>query len=94
MTIRAYRGFSIQNFLNTPIFKNTNERRNLMEENIRINEKFLLTLKEAALYSNIGINRLRDITNQDGCDFVIWSGNKRLIKRKAFEEYLTAAYSA
>jgi len=65
-----------------------------MEENIRINEKFLLTLKEAALYSNIGINRLRDITNQDGCDFVIWSGNKRLIKRKAFEEYLTAAYSA
>ncbi len=65
-----------------------------MEENIRINEKFLLTLKEAALYFNIGINRLRDITNQDGCDFVIWSGNKRLIKRKAFEEYLTAAYSA
>jgi excisionase family DNA binding protein len=65
-----------------------------MEENIRINEKFLLTLKEAALYYNIGINRLRDITNQDGCDFVIWSGNKRLIKRKALEEYLTAAYSA
>ena len=65
-----------------------------MEENIRINEKFLLTLKEAALYFNIGINRLRDITNQDGCDFVIWSGNKRLIKRKAFEDYLTAAYSA
>lgn len=51
-------------------------------------EKANLTLEEAAAHSGIGINRLREITNQKGCDFVIFVGTKRLIKRKLFEKYL------
>lgn len=51
-------------------------------------EKANLTLEEAAAYSGIGINRLREITNQKGCDFVIFVGTKRLIKRKLFEKHL------
>ena len=41
-------------------------------------EKSNLTLEEAAAYSGIGINKLREITNEDKCKFVLWVGNKRL----------------
>lgn len=45
-------------------------------------EKANLTLEEASAYSGIGINKLREITNVKSCDFVLWVGSKRLIKRK------------
>lgn len=48
---------------------------------IPIWEKSNLSLEEAAAYSGIGINKLREITNEDRCKFVLWVGNKRLIKR-------------
>lgn len=51
-------------------------------------EKAALTLEEAAAYSNIGINRLRMMTNNPRCPYVLWVGNKRLIKRKQFDEYI------
>jgi len=56
-------------------------------------EKALLTLTEAAEYSNVGINKLRDITNDENCPFVLFVGSKRLIKRKPFEAFLERAYS-
>lgn len=56
-------------------------------------EKITLTLEEAAAYSNVGINRIREITNNENCPFVLFVGNKRLIKRKLFEKYLEQAYS-
>ena len=52
-----------------------------------------LTLEEAAAYSGIGINKLREITNEDKCKFVLWVGNKRLIKRRLFDCYIEQAYS-
>ena len=56
-------------------------------------EKSTLTLEEAAAYSNIGINKLRELTNEHNCKFVLWVGNKRLIKRKQFDTYLANCYS-
>lgn len=56
-------------------------------------EKTNLTLEEAAAYSNIGINRLRELSDADQCPFVLFVGNKRLIKRKQFDAYLAEAYS-
>ena len=56
-------------------------------------EKANLTLEEAAAYSNIGINRLRELSDADQCPFVLFVGNKRLIKRKQFDAYLADAYS-
>lgn len=56
-------------------------------------EKSNLTLEEAAAYSGVGINKLRDITNDEFCDFVLWVGTKRLIKRKKLDEFLARAYS-
>ena len=48
--------------------------------NIPIKDKFLLTIREAAEYSNIGITY---------CSFVIFNGNRKLVKRKEFEKYLS-----
>ena len=56
-------------------------------------EKAALTIEEAAAYTGIGENKLRELTQSDDCDYVIWVGNKRLIKRKKFEEYLDKVYS-
>ena len=47
-----------------------------------------LTIDEAAAYFGIGTNKLREITSNPDCEFVIRVGAKRLIKRKKFERYL------
>ena len=65
----------------------------MKNKTLSISEKSLLTLEEAAAYFNIGINRIRTMTNGDDCPYVLWSGNRRLIKRKPFEEYLYKQYS-
>lgn len=59
-----------------------------LKEEIPIWHKVNLTIEEAAAYSGIGRDRLRSITNKHDCEFVLWLGNKRLIKRKLFEQYL------
>ena len=52
-----------------------------------------LTIDEAAAYSNIGLNKLRKLTDNEDCSFVLWVGNKRLIKRVLFDKYLSEIYS-
>ena len=61
-----------------------------MKYEIPIYEKSNLTLEEAACYFNIGINKLRELSDDKNCTFVLWVGNKRLIKRKLLEEYLSS----
>jgi len=51
--------------------------------------KLTLTIKEAAAYSNIGINRIEELLKQPKCDFVLYVGNKKLVKRKEFEQYIS-----
>lgn len=60
---------------------------------IPIWEKSNLSLEEAAAYSGIGINKLRALTNDQNCRFVLWVGNKRLIKRRLFDQYIEQAFS-
>ncbi|MBO4694278.1 MAG: helix-turn-helix domain-containing protein [Clostridia bacterium] len=64
-----------------------------MKQEIPIWEKSNLTLEEAAAYSGVGIHKIRQLTNSEKCEFVLWVGSKRLIKRKKFDEYLEKAYS-
>ena len=64
-----------------------------MKYEVPIYEKSNLTLEEAAAYFNIGVNKLRELSDDDKCSFVLWVGNKRLIKRKQFEDYLSRTYS-
>ena len=59
-----------------------------MKQEVPIWEKSNLTLEEAAAYSGIGINKLREITNERGCKFVLFIGTKRLIKRRLLDAYI------
>ena len=56
---------------------------------IPIWEKYALTIDEAALYFRIGENAIRRIIseNQDA-SFWFMIGNRKLIKRVLFEEYM------
>lgn len=56
-------------------------------------EKENLTLSEAAAYFGIGQNRLHALTQIRNCNFVLFVGNRRMIKRKAFEKYLEGKYA-
>ncbi|MGM9602988.1 MAG: excisionase [Faecousia sp.] len=56
-------------------------------------EKSNLTIEEAAEYSGIGRNKLRQLSDDDRCPFVLWVGNKRLIKRRQLDEYMERMYS-
>ena len=64
-----------------------------MRKEVPIWEKSNLTLEEAAVYSGIGINKLRKVTDREDCTFVLWIGTKRLIKRRKLDEYIEKAYS-
>ncbi|MBO5570586.1 MAG: transposase [Clostridia bacterium] len=64
-----------------------------MKYEVPVWEKAALTLEEAAAYSNVGVNRLREISDAENCNFVLWVGKKRLIKRKLFEAFLEKSYS-
>lgn len=64
-----------------------------MDVKVPIWEKTNLTLEEASAYSGIGINKLREISNENSCPFVLWVGSKRLIKRRQLDRYLDQAFS-
>ena len=51
-------------------------------------EKANLTITEAAAYFGIGQNKLSELTKMRNCSFVLYIGNRRLIKRKQFEAFL------
>lgn len=58
-------------------------------EEIPFWNKYLLTLNESSKYFNIGENTLRKfISEHENEDFLISIGNKKLIKRKMFEQYI------
>lgn len=64
-----------------------------MAEKIPVWQKVTLTLEEAASYTGIGVNKLREISNDESCNFVLWNGSRRLFKREKLETYLNKVYS-
>lgn len=64
-----------------------------MRKEVPIWEKSNLTVEEAAAYSGIGQNKLRKMTDIESCPFVLWIGNKRLIKRRIFDDFIEKSYS-
>jgi len=65
----------------------------MKKKEVPIWEKSNLTLEEAAAYSGIGINKLRELSNRDDCEFVLWVGSKRLIKRRLLDQFLERCFS-
>ena len=62
-------------------------------EHVPIWEKTNLTVEEAAAYSGSGRNKIRELSDNEDCPFVLWVGSKRMIKRKLFDEYIEKQYS-
>ncbi len=58
-------------------------------QTVPIHEKVALTIKEAAEYSNIGINKLECLLRSPRCPFVLYVGKKKLVKRKEFEKFIS-----
>lgn len=58
------------------------------KQTVPIYEKVTLTIREAAEYSNIGINKLESLLRSPRCPFVLYVGKKKLVKRKEFEKFI------
>nr|WP_292199328.1 excisionase [Butyrivibrio sp.] len=58
-------------------------------QTVPIQDKLALTIREAAVYSNIGINKLESLLRSPRCPFVLYVGKKKLVKRKEFEKFIT-----
>ena len=58
-------------------------------DKVPIHLKVTLTIREAAEYSNIGINKIDSLLRTPNCPFVLFVGTKKLVKRKEFEEFLS-----
>ncbi len=55
-------------------------------------EKYMLTLREAAEYFHIGEKKMRQIVEENmDAKFLLKNGNRIMIKKKLFEEYLNNA---
>ena len=66
----------------------TEEKRAL----VPIWKKVLISVDEAAIYTSIGVKKLRKLTEDPDCKFVLWIGSKRMLKRKLLDEFLHNAY--
>lgn len=61
----------------------------MIQGNIPIWEKYALTVKEATTYFGIGEKKLRRIIDENlDSGMFIQNGNRFLMKRQAFENYL------
>lgn len=58
-------------------------------ERVPIHLKVTLTIREAAEYSNIGINKIDSLLRTSNCPFVLYVGTKKLVKRKEFEQFIS-----
>ena len=56
---------------------------------VPIYRKVTLTIREAAEYSIIGINKIDSLLRTPNCPFVLFIGTKKLVKREAFEEFIS-----
>lgn len=64
------------------------EEKELKEATLPIGEKYLLTIKEAGAYFNIGVKKMRRLAEDNLGVFSVYSGNRYLVIRTKFEEYI------
>ena len=92
---------NVQNYINMPDYLNEKYGAGTVEITLKdsyynmkekievpIWQKLLLTIEETSAYSNIGRDKITEMTNFDTCDFVIYKGTHKLINRKKFEDYI------
>ena len=57
-------------------------------EALPLGEKYMLTIKEAASYFNIGTKKMRRIAEDNLGNVAVFCGNRFLIVRPKFEEFI------
>ena len=65
---------------------NTNTRNKTY--NVDISQKYLLTVKEAAAYFNIGETKIISLLKEYPDELLFLNGTKQLIRRKKFEDWI------
>ena len=60
---------------------------------VPIHLKMTLTAREAAEYSNIGINKIDSLLKMPNCPFVLYIGMRKLVKRVEFEQYIRGKFA-
>ncbi len=74
------------------MIRNERMREKLKEIDVRVCEKFALTVDEAAAYFGIGEKKLRSmISEYHDAGYFMFIGVKTLIKRRKFEDFLNGA---
>ena len=58
------------------------------DDAVPVSEKYMLTIKEAAAYFNIGIKKLRKIAEDNLGTVAVYCGNRFLIIRPKFEGFI------
>ena len=60
----------------------------MVNKEIPISEKYILTIQEASIYFNIGSKKIRRLAEDNIGVFALYNGNRCMIIRTKFEEYL------
>ena len=60
----------------------------MVNQKIPVTEKYMLSINEAAQYFNIGVKKMRRLAEDNLGVFAVYSGNRYLIIRCKFEEFL------
>ena len=58
------------------------------KQGLDLQEKYLLTIKEAASYFNIGTKKMRRIAEDNLGNIAVYCGNRFLIVRPKFEDFI------
>ena len=64
------------------------EQKGGLTKQLPINERYMLTIKEAASYFNIGTKKLRRIAEDNLGTVAVFCDNRFLIVRPKFEEFI------
>lgn len=55
---------------------------------VPVGQKYMLTMREAAEYFNIGVKKMRRLAEDNLGRFAVYNGNRYLIIRTKFEKFL------
>ena len=56
-------------------------------DELKIPEKFILSIREAALYFGMGEKKIRRLAEDNEGDFALYNGNRYLVIRPLMEQY-------
>lgn len=64
------------------------DRKELVKQSLPVGEKYMLSIKEAAEYFNIGTKKMRRIAEDNLGNVAVFCGNRFLIIRPKFEDFI------